>query len=181
VIAEQPDLTLDEVVVAMGKAGIVGSRSAVWRFFDRHEMTYKKLNYMWRDIERRARRHSLPYHKPSVYPPNTLVTARIGCLAQKEGWCEAFTKEVFRLHWTEDVIIGTEENIGRALRALGKNVDQIVASAQTDEIKGALRNQTEQAKALSIFGSPSFIVGDELFWGDDRLEDATECFKQASI
>jgi len=42
VIAEQPDLTLDEVVVAMGKAGIAGSRSAVWRFFDRHGMTYKK-------------------------------------------------------------------------------------------------------------------------------------------
>lgn len=41
-IAEQPDATLDEVVVAMGKAGIAGSRSAVWRFFDRHEITYKK-------------------------------------------------------------------------------------------------------------------------------------------
>jgi len=57
-----------------------------------------KLRYMWRDLERRARRYGISYRKPSVYPPNTLLTARIGRLAQGEGWCADFTTEVFRLH-----------------------------------------------------------------------------------
>jgi 2-hydroxychromene-2-carboxylate isomerase len=46
-----------------------------------------KLRYMWRDLERRALRYSIPYQKPSVYPPNTLLTARIGYLAQSQNWC----------------------------------------------------------------------------------------------
>jgi 2-hydroxychromene-2-carboxylate isomerase len=133
-----------------------------------------KFQYMWHDLERRARRHGIPYKKPSVYPPKPLLTARIGCLAQKEGWCAEFTKEVFRLHWTEDLIIGTDENITRSLRSVGKDADRVVPMAQTDENKLALRLQTEQAKSLGIFGSPSFVVGKELFWGDDRLEDAVD-------
>ena len=52
-----------------------------------------KLRYMWRDLERRARRHSIPYQKPSLYPPNTLLTARIGYLAQSQHWCTDFTRE----------------------------------------------------------------------------------------
>jgi len=88
-----------------------------------------KLRYMWRDLERRAARYGIDYRKPSVYPPNTLLTARIGCLAQAEGWCAEFTKAVFRLHWTEDVIIGTDEKILAA--ALGHSAKtQIIRSRQ---------------------------------------------------
>ena len=133
-----------------------------------------KLRYMWRDLERRALRYSIPYQKPSVYPPNTLLTARIGYLAQSQNWCAGFTQEVFRLHWTESVIIGTDENIRRSLNFVGQDVDRIVTMAQSDDNKTGLRRQTEQAKALGIFGSPTFVVGNELFWGDDRLEDALD-------
>ena len=133
-----------------------------------------KLRYMWRDLERRARRHSIPYQKPSLYPPNTLLTARIGYLAQSQHWCADFTREVFRLHWTEGVIIGTDENIRRSLSFAGQDLDRIVATAQSVENKTGLRRQTERAKALGIFGSPTFVVGNELFWGDDRLEDALD-------
>jgi 2-hydroxychromene-2-carboxylate isomerase len=134
-----------------------------------------KLRYMWRDLERRARRHGIPWRRPSAYPPpNVLTSARIGYFAQNEGWCAAFTQEVFRLHWTEDVLIGTEENIRRSLEAVRKNVGDILAIAQSEDNKAGLRRQTEQAKSLGIFGSPTFIVSDELFWGDDRLEDALD-------
>lgn len=140
-----------------------------------------KFQYIWRDLERRARRHGIPYKKPSTYPPKPLLTARIGCLAQKEGWCAEFTKEAFRLHWTEDVMIGTDENIASSLQYVGKDADRVIAMAQTDENKLALRNQTEQAKSLGIFGSPSLVVGKELFWGDDRLEDAVEFCLSAGL
>ena len=140
-----------------------------------------KARYMWRDLERRSQRYGIAYQRPSMYPPpNTLLPARIGCLAQQGGWCAAFTKEVFRLHWTENLIIGTEENIRRSLESLGKDVAATLKAAQADNNKQALRLQTEKAKTLGIFGSPTFIVGDELFWGDDRLEDALDFAESAS-
>ena len=131
-----------------------------------------KLRYMWRDLERRAAHHGLPYRKPSVYPPNTLLTARIGTLAAMQGWCEDFTREVFRLHWTEDVAIGSDDNLRRALTALGRDAEEVMMAAQSEGNKQLLRAATDAADALGIFGSPTFTIGEELFWGDDRLEDA---------
>jgi len=133
-----------------------------------------KARYMWRDLERRAARHGIAYRKPSVYPPNTLLTARIGTLAALQGWCEPFTREVFRLHWTEDVSLGTEDNLRRALQAVGKSPEQVLPAAQTDGNKQLLRAATDEAEALGVFGSPTFTVGEEVFWGDDRLDDALD-------
>ena len=136
-----------------------------------------KTAYMWRDIERRASRHGVPYARPSTYPVNPLLTARIACMAAAEGWCQAFTENAFRLHWTENVLIGSEENLRRALLAVGKDSRSLVERAQSAEVKDALKAQTARAKSLGIFGAPSFTVGEELFWGDDRLEDALEWAK----
>lgn len=133
-----------------------------------------KGRYMWRDLERRAARHAIAYRKPTVYPPNTLLTARIGTLAAVQGWCEVFTREVFRLHWTEDVGIGTDDNLRRALTAVGKSPEQVLQAAQSESTKQLLRAATDEAEALGVFGSPSFTVGEEVFWGDDRLEDALD-------
>ena len=131
-----------------------------------------KLRYMWRDLERRAAVHGVPDRKPSAYPPNTLLTARIGTLAAAQGWCEPFTREVFRLHWTEDVAIGTDDNLRRALSAVGRDPEPTMLAAQSEANKALLRAVTDAAEALGIFGSPSFTIGDELYWGDDRVEDA---------
>ena len=133
-----------------------------------------KTAYMWRDIERRAHRHAVPYQRPSTYPVNSLLTARIGCVAAEEGWCRAFTEGVFALHWTQNILIGSEENLARALTALGQAPEAVIARAQTAPVKDRLKQQTERARSLGIFGAPSFTVGTELFWGDDRLEEAIE-------
>ena len=77
-------------------------------------------------------------------------------------------------HWTKNVLIGTEENIGTALTALGQSSEDVVSRAQRAQMKDRLKQQTERAKSLGIFGAPSFTVGSELFWGDDRLEEAIE-------
>ena len=137
-----------------------------------------KGRYMWRDLERRAKRHGLPYNRPSVFPPDPLLTARIGCLAAQEGWCPAFTRATFSAHWVDGRIIGTPENLDAVLAGLGKDPEQIKARAQTDENKLRLRQQTSEAADLGIFGSPSFVVNGELFWGDDRLEDALDCARE---
>jgi 2-hydroxychromene-2-carboxylate isomerase len=132
----------------------------------------KKLKYMWRDLERRAAAHGIAYRRPSIYPPNTLLTARVGTLASVQGWCEAFTAEAFRLHWTEDVAIGSDDNMKRAIAATGRDPAEVMLAAQSDSNKQLLRSITDAAEALGVFGSPTFTIGDELYWGDDRLEDA---------
>ena len=136
-----------------------------------------KTAYMWRDIERRAYRHGVPYTRPSTYPVNSLLTARIACIASAEGWCQTFTEGVFRRHWTENVLIGSDENLQRTLVGLAKDPRSLIEKAQSAEIKEALTKQTARAKSLGVFGAPSFTVGEELFWGDDRLEEALEWAK----
>ena len=131
-----------------------------------------KMRYMWQDLQRRAALHGLPYRKPSVYPPNTLLTARVGVVAAEEGWCAEFTSGVFDRHWTQDVVIGTPQNLRESIRAAGRDPDGVIAKAESFENKAALRVQTQTAEDKGIFGSPSFFVHGELFWGDDRLEDA---------
>jgi len=134
-----------------------------------------KTAYMWRDLERRAKRYGLPYRRPEQYPVNSLQTIRVALVGAREGWCQAFTEEAFRLHWTEGVLIGTDENLERALRHAGQDSARVVPIASSPENKEALKAQTPRALERGIFGSPSFVVGGELFWGDDRLEDAIEC------
>ena len=133
-----------------------------------------KLAYMWRDLERRAQHYQLAYLRPSAYPVNSLQTVRIALVAAREGWCQPFTERVFSLHWTEDRPIGSEDNLITTLTALGKDPEAVIAKAQSPENKDALKAQTQLACELRIFGAPSFVVGDELFWGDDRLEAAID-------
>ena len=89
-----------------------------------------KTAYMWLDLERRARQLGLPYRRPETYPVNSLLTARMALVAAREGWCQAFSERVFRLHWVEGRLIGSDDNIRSALQSLGR--DRIIADA--DEV-----------------------------------------------
>lgn len=131
-----------------------------------------KGRYMWRDMERRAQAYSLPFRHPSNFPRNGLLAARIALLAAQEGWCPAFTRAVFRANFAEDQDISDLAVLQQLLDSSGKAGKQICERAQSAENKAALREQTAEAQRRGIFGAPSFLVGAELFWGDDRLEEA---------
>lgn len=138
-----------------------------------------KMAYMWRDLERRAAEHGLAYARPSRYPvEDTLGSARLAYLGAREGWVQAFTETAFLLHWTRDIAIGSPANVEQALRAANQEPEAALARARTDEVKTGLRAQTEEAGRLKIFGSPSFVAAGELFWGDDRLEQALAWARQ---
>lgn len=133
----------------------------------------RKMEYMWRDLERRAAEHGIPYVRPSKYPPDEVLTsARLALVGSREGWCPAFVESAFRLHWTEGRLIGTPDNIQAALQAAGQDPDVALGKARDPQIKEALKLQTEEALHRGLFGSPSFVAGQELFWGDDRLGQA---------
>lgn len=135
----------------------------------------EKMAYMWRDMERRARRHGLAYRKPSVYPVDTQRTVRVGYLAQLEGWCERFSQRVFEMHFVEARPVGVAGSLEAALAELGKPAAATIERAHERDIEEGLAAQTKKAEEdLGMFGSPHFLVDGDLFWGDDRLEDALD-------
>jgi 2-hydroxychromene-2-carboxylate isomerase len=133
-----------------------------------------RANYMWRDLERRATQLQLPYRRPQVYPFKSSALARVALVGAREGWCRKFTETAFRLHWTEGVLMNTPENLAMALAAAGQDAGRVQALSESDEVKDALKQQTQRALDRGIFGAPSFVIGGELFWGDDRLEAALD-------
>ncbi len=128
--------------------------------------------YMWRDVTRRAGSHGLPFRRPGVFPRNGLLAARVALVGLEQGWCPEFTRAAFHAAFAEDREIGEWEVLSEILRSIGRDPDHVHTQAHAPANKAALRGRTENARARGVFGAPSFFVGDELFWGDDRLEDA---------
>jgi 2-hydroxychromene-2-carboxylate isomerase len=111
---------------------------------------------------------------PSVFPRSAILPMRVALLAAEQPWIGTFCKRVMLQNFVEDLDINHPDNTRRALDGLVPDPDAFIRAAQSDEVKARLREQTKEARARGIFGAPTFFVGDEMFWGDDRLEDALE-------
>tara|TARA_R110000824_G_scaffold118960_11_gene271817 strand:- start:26477 stop:27070 length:594 start_codon:yes stop_codon:yes gene_type:complete len=131
-----------------------------------------KGQYMWRDMARICEADGLALNTPVRFPQNGLKAARIALLGADEGWGGAFTRGVYLANFAEQKDISDDAVLGDVLASLGQNAADIVARANEDANKERLKVQTQEAITRGIFGAPSFLVGDELFWGNDRLEDA---------
>jgi len=134
-----------------------------------------KLSYMWRDLERRAQRHGIPFGSIPDYPndPDELAS-RVATLAAIEGWCPQFARAAYALWFMEDKDPGDIEHLAPVIESLGKNARDVVSRADGQEVRDKYAAETELARSLGIFGSPTFVYEDEIFWGDDRLEDAVD-------
>lgn len=130
-----------------------------------------KGKYMWRDLERICAAENLSLKLPPFrFPQNGLKAARIALtLGDKIG---AFTRAVYTANFAEQKDISGDATLSDILRKLDINPESVFAAANTPENKAALKAQTDRAISLGLFGAPSFTVGDELFWGNDRLEEA---------
>ncbi len=137
-----------------------------------------KGRYMWRDLERVCAGLGIAFRRPSQFPRNGLLAARIACLHAEAPWLPEFVRSVYRANFAEDLDISEAPLLERRLDALGQSGAAILAQAQSPEAKDKLRAQTERAAALGIFGAPSFIAGGELFWGNDRLAAALDWLKR---
>ena len=130
--------------------------------------------YMWRDLERLCARHGIPWKKPTAFPRNGLLAARVSCVAPDAPWIPGFCRAVFRANFAEDREIADPGTLAEVLRGLGVDEEALLARAASPENKARLRRETEEAEQLGIFGAPNFVVDGELFFGDDRLEEALE-------
>ena len=131
-----------------------------------------KGRYMWRDMERLCQAASLPFQRPSTFPRNGLLAARVCCVGRDEPWLPEFVEAVYAANFGQDRDIADAELLVHILETLRAPGSSILETSRSHETKQRLRDQTEQARAHGIFGAPSFIVGSELFWGQDRLGDA---------
>lgn len=128
---------------------------------------------MWRDMARQCALMGLPpIVRPGPFPQNSLFAARIATALPAE-MRPHFSRAVYRAQFTQGRTIADHAVLAAILDSLGGTAPGALAAAETAETKDALRQATYEAQALGIYGAPSFTTGSgELFWGNDRLEQA---------
>ncbi|HEX6176259.1 MAG TPA: DsbA family protein, partial [Candidatus Binatia bacterium] len=139
-----------------------------------------KGRYMWRDLERICEAQRLPFRRPSRFPRNGLLAARIVCRFSQETWIPTFVRAVYHANFAEDEDIADRGVVANCLKLVNQDAENVLDVAGSAETKILLREQTERAVDLGIFGAPSFIVDQELFWGNDRLEQALMWYQRRS-
>jgi len=132
----------------------------------------EKGRYVWRDMQRQAQKYGLAFRQPSEFPRASMLPMRVAILGAEQPWMGAFCRNVMRQNWVEDSEINVPECVRQALAGLVPDADGIIGQAQSEANKLKLREQTAEARRRGIFGAPTFFVDDEMFWGNDRLEDA---------
>jgi 2-hydroxychromene-2-carboxylate isomerase len=132
-----------------------------------------KLKYMWRDVERRAARFGVPFDGAPPYPIDLEERAnRVATLASMEGWCQEFVQAAYGTWFLKKLDPGLPENLQAILEALGRDAARSMVEAEKPSVVSLYKERTDTARELGVFGSPSYVSGLEVFWGDDRLEDA---------
>jgi 2-hydroxychromene-2-carboxylate isomerase len=132
-----------------------------------------KGNYMWRDLTRWSELLGLPkFMQPSKFPQNTIAASRVA-LALDDKARPDFTREVYLAEFTRDKDIGDPATLSEVMKKLGHDPATLAIKSTEQAVKDKLRSNTEEATKLGIFGAPNFVTEKgELFWGNDRLEQA---------
>ncbi len=128
--------------------------------------------YVWRDMQRQCRKYGLRWQQPSTFPRRAVLPLRVALLGADTPWIGAFCRQVMQRNFVLDEDIDQPDHLAPILRQLGLPATDVLVQAQAEFTKSFLRHQTEQARARGIFGAPTFFVGSEMFWGNDRLDDA---------
>ena len=141
-----------------------------------------KMSYAWRDVQRRAEKYGVPFGEPPPYPLKDFDLAnRIAIVGAREGWCADYVRAAYRRWFVERHEAGSEPNVSDSLREIGQDRVRVLALAQSDEIGHAYAAATDEARTLGIFGVPTFVTRGELFWGDDRMEDAVAWHQDGTL
>ena len=134
-----------------------------------------KPEYERLETERFLKRHGITrYRHNPFFPVNTLAIMRGAVAAQRLGTFERYIDEIYCRMWAEPKKLDDPEVLRGALIESGFDAGRLLALSQTDEVKNELRTNTERSVARGTFGSPTFFVGDDIYFGKDRLRDVEE-------
>lgn len=130
-----------------------------------------KRRYQLVELHRWAETRGVRFAWPTRFPMRTLLPLRVACqLDLSDQPAKDFCANVFRSYWADDQDISQPEVVGEQLAAAGLDAAALLEGTQDPAIKQILISNTEEAVGRGVFGAPSFVVGDDLFWGQDRFE-----------
>ncbi len=131
-----------------------------------------KAAWMLKDLDRWARFYGVDFEMSSRFPLNTLMTQRALVAAGRiagESAIATFAMPLFRAYWVDDRNVANPDEIAAIATDAGLDPDAILAGAAEQESKDQLRGDTDEAVKRGAFGAPTFFVGDQMFWGNDRI------------
>ena len=134
----------------------------------------EKGAYVWRDMVRQCRKFGLRWKQPTTFPRLGVLPSRVALLGANQPWIGTFCRRVMELNFVLDQDINQPDQLTPILAELGLPVADILDQSRQVMTKLRLREQTEQARVRGIFGAPTFFVGTEMFWGNDRMDDALQ-------
>jgi 2-hydroxychromene-2-carboxylate isomerase len=122
------------------------------------------------DLQRWARHYGVTFKMNPHFPINTLMLMRGAVAVQMNGGdFKRYADAMFRAIWQEERNMNAAEEIGAVLSSSGFDPQQMVQMANDQAVKDELKRITDEAVARGVFGAPTFFVGDEMYWGQDRL------------
>jgi len=128
-----------------------------------------KRKYMIADLLRWAAHYGLPAPHNSYFPINTMHLMRGALAAERLGAFPAYHRAIFNAFWRDGLNLADAAVAGTVIERAGVDARRVAAMAQEHPVKEALRAATEEAVRRGAFGAPTFFVGDEMFWGNDRM------------
>ena len=128
-----------------------------------------KAKYLFKDATLWARYYQVPFAMPKVFPLNSVLASRACIAADQAGQGVPFTLALLKAYWAEGQDLSQPEAVAAVARSIGLDAEAILAATGTQPVKDVLRANTEDAVARGVFGAPTFFIGKQMFWGNDRL------------
>ena len=128
-----------------------------------------KGRYLEMDIQRWTAAYGLPFKWGSLFPQKTVNALRVAIVAERKGKFHEVHDPLFDAVWVHDRDVSDESVLAEIISRAGMDAKSVLEEIATDEIKGELRANTEEAVERGIFGAPTFFIGDEMFFGNDRF------------
>jgi 2-hydroxychromene-2-carboxylate isomerase len=133
-----------------------------------------KATYMMADVGRWVRHLGLPFRMPGVFPTNTIRALRGAVAALEDGTFLAYHHAVMQAYWANDQDIGDPDVLATVATKAGLDGPRLIARTEDPSVKANLKDNTDEAVRRGVFGAPTFFVGDQMFWGNDRLQFVAE-------
>lgn len=129
-----------------------------------------KGKYLFDDVKLWAKFYDVAFRLPEKFPINTLAAQRAGIAASRMGKGMEFAKRVMRAHFGEGRDVSQPDELKACAADVGLDGDALFARTQEQAVKDELKSNTEEAVRRGAFGAPTFFVGEQMFWGNDRLD-----------
>ncbi len=128
-----------------------------------------KGKYLFKDATLWAKLYKVPFAFPKNFPLNSVLASRACIAAAHAGQGLAFTQAMFKAYWADGQDLSLPEAVAAVAQSVGLDGEALLAAAGSPPVKDELRSNTEDAIARGVFGAPTFFIGKQMFWGNDRL------------